>query len=204
MSSEVAEAQEEGAHMPSLSSKSREHGELQDMYRRTLAASWAASPGQPRADDCIEDIFSGGDGWGGSRSNNGTSRATTPTQSRINLGLRDDSDEDHMSRDSSVTNLSGVFSSGRKSKWGSPSRKVPSSRNSPGNFGRHDLREKLSSGALKSGGVAGRASLEQSVRKMERAGGTLGNGGPRPYEIDEFNNPYKEDLRSWRIRGAAS
>lgn len=31
--------------MPSLLSKSREHGELQDMYRRTLAASWVAQPG---------------------------------------------------------------------------------------------------------------------------------------------------------------
>lgn len=45
MSSEVTEATEEGSTMPSLSNKSREHGELQDMYRRTLAASWVAQPG---------------------------------------------------------------------------------------------------------------------------------------------------------------
>ncbi|KAI9727671.1 MAG: hypothetical protein M1828_005899 [Chrysothrix sp. TS-e1954] len=51
-------------HMPSLSSKSREHGEVQDMYRRNLVAYWAAQPGELRADECIEDIFSGGDGWG--------------------------------------------------------------------------------------------------------------------------------------------
>ncbi|KAF2152016.1 hypothetical protein K461DRAFT_227020, partial [Myriangium duriaei CBS 260.36] len=178
MSSDVAEAQEEGANMPSLSSKSREHGELQDMYRRTLAASWAAAPGEPRADDCIEDIFAGGDGWGGARNNNssnnnnGNSRATTPTQSRINLGLHDDSDEDNMSRNSSVTNISSV--------------------------------EKLSSGALKSGGVTGRTSLEQSVKRMERAGGIRVNDGSRGHEIDEFNNPFKEDLRSWRVRSAAS
>lgn len=48
MSSEVTEATEEGSTMPSLSNKSREHGELQDMYRRTLAASWVAQPGVTR------------------------------------------------------------------------------------------------------------------------------------------------------------
>lgn len=49
---------------PSLNAKSRETGELQDMYRRTLAAYWAAQPGELKADECIEDIFAGGDGWG--------------------------------------------------------------------------------------------------------------------------------------------
>lgn len=48
--------------MPSIS-KSRDHGELQDMYRRTLAASWAANSSELPADKCIEDIFNGGDGW---------------------------------------------------------------------------------------------------------------------------------------------
>jgi hypothetical protein len=47
-----------------LTSKSREAGELQDMYRRTLAAYWSAQPGELKADECIEDIFAGGDGWG--------------------------------------------------------------------------------------------------------------------------------------------
>lgn len=48
--------------MPNLG-KGRDHSELQDMYRRALAASWAAQPGELPADQCIEDIFSGGDGW---------------------------------------------------------------------------------------------------------------------------------------------
>lgn len=38
--------------------------ELQDMYRRALAASWAGHPHELPADDCIEDIFQGGDGFG--------------------------------------------------------------------------------------------------------------------------------------------
>lgn len=49
--------------MPALN-RSREAGELQDMYRRALAASWGAQPGELLADQCVEDIFSGGDGWG--------------------------------------------------------------------------------------------------------------------------------------------
>lgn len=49
---------------PSLNPNSREAGELQDMYRRTLAAYWSAQPGELKADECIEDIFAGGDGWG--------------------------------------------------------------------------------------------------------------------------------------------
>ncbi|TKA78221.1 hypothetical protein B0A55_03779 [Friedmanniomyces simplex] len=52
------------AAFPTLSATNREMGEMQDMYRRTLAAYWASQPGEMRADECIEDIFSGGDGWG--------------------------------------------------------------------------------------------------------------------------------------------
>ena len=50
--------------MPSMSSKAQESGKLQDLYRRNLAASWAAQAGELPADKCIEDILAGGDGWG--------------------------------------------------------------------------------------------------------------------------------------------
>lgn len=33
------------------------------MYRRNLAASWAAQANELAADECIDDIFAGGDGW---------------------------------------------------------------------------------------------------------------------------------------------
>ncbi|KAI8957101.1 N-terminal C2 in EEIG1 and EHBP1 proteins-domain-containing protein [Daldinia sp. FL1419] len=48
---------------PGSLGKSRDASELQDMYRRALAASWVCQPGELPADECIEDIFSGGDGW---------------------------------------------------------------------------------------------------------------------------------------------
>ena len=63
MTSEQGELDDLG-QMPSMSSKTREIGELQDMYRRTLAASWTCQIGELPADECIEDIFAGGDGWG--------------------------------------------------------------------------------------------------------------------------------------------
>jgi len=63
MAGEQAELDDAGGS-PSLHSTSREAGELQDMYRRTLAAYWSAQPGELKADECIEDIFAGGDGWG--------------------------------------------------------------------------------------------------------------------------------------------
>ncbi|KAK3706080.1 hypothetical protein LTR37_012907 [Vermiconidia calcicola] len=50
--------------LPNLSSRNKEAGEMQDVYRRTLAAFWTSQPGELRADECVEDIFSGGDGWG--------------------------------------------------------------------------------------------------------------------------------------------
>ena len=48
---------------PALLSKTRDTGEMQDMYRRNMAAFWAAQPGELPADQCVEDIFAGGDGW---------------------------------------------------------------------------------------------------------------------------------------------
>ncbi|KAF2860795.1 hypothetical protein K470DRAFT_257581 [Piedraia hortae CBS 480.64] len=46
-----------------LPALSRETAETQDLYRQALSAYWNAQPGELKADECIEDIFSGGDGW---------------------------------------------------------------------------------------------------------------------------------------------
>ena len=76
MTSEQGELDDLG-HVPSMSSKTREIGELQDMYRRTLAASWTCQMGELPADECIENIFAGGDGWGKHRP--GASMPTPPS-----------------------------------------------------------------------------------------------------------------------------
>lgn len=51
-----------GKATPSIS-KPRDTAEIQDLYRRTLAASWYRQADELPADECIEDIFSGGNGW---------------------------------------------------------------------------------------------------------------------------------------------
>ncbi|KAI1433275.1 hypothetical protein GGR50DRAFT_515490 [Xylaria sp. CBS 124048] len=62
--SEQVDAEDAAQTASALSniSKSR-NAEAQDMYRRALAASWDCQPGELHADECIEDIFAGGNGW---------------------------------------------------------------------------------------------------------------------------------------------
>lgn len=55
----------EGEDIPSITSKTRELSEAQDIYRRTLAAAWACQIGELAPDKLIEDLFAGGDGGRG-------------------------------------------------------------------------------------------------------------------------------------------
>jgi hypothetical protein len=50
--------------IPSVNT-SREAGDLQDMYRRTLAASWTCRDGELPPDQLIEDLFAEGAAWAG-------------------------------------------------------------------------------------------------------------------------------------------
>ncbi|KAF2744860.1 hypothetical protein M011DRAFT_407845 [Sporormia fimetaria CBS 119925] len=88
VSGEQGDPEEAGA-MPSLTTHSREAGELQDMYRRTLAAYWSAQPGELKADECIEDIFAGGDGWGDRE------KPYEPQQRGIRFHMGDGSGSEH-------------------------------------------------------------------------------------------------------------
>ena len=79
MTAEQADG-DDGNNVPSMSSNARESGRLQDMYRRTLAASWLAQAGELPADKCIEDIFAGGDGWGTDQGVSASSRLGGSTE----------------------------------------------------------------------------------------------------------------------------
>ncbi|KAK6363340.1 hypothetical protein TWF730_000776 [Orbilia blumenaviensis] len=52
-----------GAEVSNMSAHSRERDRAQDIYRKSLAASWQLQTGELNAVDCIEDIFAGGSGW---------------------------------------------------------------------------------------------------------------------------------------------
>ena len=197
MSQEAPDTTDDVGHMPSLSSKSRETGESQDMYRHTLAASWAAQPGELKADECIEDIFAGGDGWGSHLHHTGH-HSSTPTPAQSSLNVQHDyyrhSDDDSGSRSTSSTNLAAKF--GRGKAKGSPKHK--------GNTTPHvnyaqDDRSKLTEGTgLRHMAVSGRTSLAQQAKKMVKM--NKERSEPQGNEIHEFDNPYREDLRSWKIR----
>ncbi|KAK1750295.1 N-terminal C2 in EEIG1 and EHBP1 proteins-domain-containing protein [Echria macrotheca] len=68
--------------IPSVSSKAGDMSELQDMYRRALAASWASQPDELLADQCIEDIFAGGNGF---RNSSAAPQAHSHSNSKHNL-----------------------------------------------------------------------------------------------------------------------
>ena len=129
---------DDGSNVPSMSYKARESGKLQDMYRRTLAASWAAQAGELPADKCIENIFVGGDGWGGDQ---GASSAPSP---RMMGGSteEDESDGDH-----------ATIRGHRRNPSGSHDTLKPNYRQRPGG--------KSDSGT---GPVSGRGSIAQHVR----------------------------------------
>lgn len=70
-----------------MAGKSRDIYEAQDMYRRALAASWACQPGEMPADECIEDIFSGGDGFRNSSSSSTKGKQQHQAPSRSGGGI---------------------------------------------------------------------------------------------------------------------
>jgi hypothetical protein len=46
-----------------------------ELYKKTLAAELTCQPGDPSADQIVEDIFAGGDGWGSVRDGEQQQRA---------------------------------------------------------------------------------------------------------------------------------
>ncbi|KAI9806349.1 MAG: hypothetical protein M1825_006464 [Sarcosagium campestre] len=79
ISTEANNDADEAGQVSSMGDRSREFGELQDTYRRTLAASWASQTGELPADSCVEDLFAGGTGW--ASSSNATSGKNDVSQS---------------------------------------------------------------------------------------------------------------------------
>lgn len=124
--------------MPSLSTKSKEHHEYQDMYRRNLAAFWTAQPGELRADECVEDIFAGGDGWAkhDDPHHPAANRPSTSTNSTVRRS--------HDAPASSTFGGTTGSSPAPSSRYQSRSYNTPSS-----------------------SGVSGRASLEQHANNMK-------------------------------------
>lgn len=174
MTAEQGDTDDSG-NVPSMSSKARESGRLQDMYRRTLAASWAAQVGELPADKCIEDIFNGGDGWGG------TDHVAAASSPRIGGGsTEDESDVDHRILRGHKRNTAGT---------GSHETIKPSLRH------RDSSKSDITMTA-----VRGRVGIAQNVHSGHTSEGPMMRR--RANEIDEFFA--REDLRSWEISTKSS
>jgi hypothetical protein len=156
------------ADIPSLNKKSRETGELQDMYRRSLAAFWTAQPGELKADECIEDIFAGGDGWG----DKDKPYPTQPTQMDDSGSYSDDEAtirRPHSSHHHRRRHHGHKFTTGFSKGMGGPKSRGTG------------------------GAVRGRTSLEQSVKNMKADAAR--HGDHAAVEVDELD--VRDDLRSW-------
>lgn len=169
MTAEAGDPSDEGNNVPSMSFKARESGKLQDMYRRTLAASWASHAGELPADQCIENIFAGGDGWGEG------AHDSPKSSPRVGGGsTEDDSESENRTLRGHKRNTSGNGSHGTL---------------------KPTLRQRTSSkDASTTGTVSGRSSIAQQVQQGHDSNRRTHRNN---HEINEFTE--REDLRSWEI-----
>lgn len=163
--------------MPSISTKTREISKLQDMYRQTLAASWAAQVGELPADKCIEEIFAGGDGWGGK----GPGSNLAGANESMHDSYGNDSDGD------------------RKTIRGHHRRSSPRYRPSlHAHSSHHHTSSRDDTQTASQSSVSGRASIEQQVQSSNAGSIASDYARVRSHEVDEF--AAREDLRSWEIK----
>lgn len=169
MTAEQADG-DEGSNVPSMSTNARESGMLQDMYRRTLAASWLAQAGELPADKCIEDIFAGGDGWAADHDPgvNASPRLGGSTE-------EDESDGDSRTLRGHKRHTSGSGSRGTIKPT-------------------HQERKSSKSESGNTSVVSGRGSIADHIHS---GSDTKNHAHRRMHEVDEFTS--REDLRSWQI-----
>ncbi|KAJ5477339.1 hypothetical protein N7539_007483 [Penicillium diatomitis] len=164
---------EELVHVPAIATRSREAADMQDMYRRTLAASWNSRAWDLPADKLVEELFAGNSCW------NNTSH------DHPNDGFSDSLSE-------SLT-VEAARQQSRSGNRLSPSyEKQPKSASSGSN----------STARLASTSNSGHShpqkggSLEQQLH--ENAKGRGWKSRQAEHELSEFD--VREDLRSWEIR----
>lgn len=196
--------------MPSIN-RSREAGELQDVYRRSLAAFWAAQAGELPADQCIEDIFAGGDGW---RSKNSKDKIL-PAREHLHPGHQGEDGEDEERWQSGKGHSRNVSSGSTNSRHTSTARNVGEHLAHRINKSRDssDIKELNRHHAVYASQERENESHHQHTHHhhhhqhhhnhhrshghMSRTGSS--NGFRNAQEVDEFD--VRDDLKSWQIPG---
>jgi hypothetical protein len=157
--------------------KSRDHSELQDMYRRALAASWAAQPGELPADQCVEHIFNGGDGW---KEKHHEKPATPRTAQEDSASASGDEQNQRRSRHRT------------KSRTSSKSQSTITGKSSTPRLGHKHSRDRDTSGNTT--GIQSPQN-ETSSENSERGR----SGFRKASEVDEFE--VRDNLVAWRLPG---
>lgn len=170
VSSEQAEIDDHG-QVPSINAKSNEVADMQDIYRRTLAASWSSRVGDTPADSLIESLFSG--------------NSTLSSEAQSGRAVRTEDGHEILLNDAD----SGRMGSADRLSPGSDKR----SRSSPSNSLRNgDVGPDFTPAAGRS---LKRGSIQQQLYGKSK-GKALKSRNPS-HELSEFD--VREDLRSWEV-----
>jgi hypothetical protein len=164
--------------MPSIS-RSRDQGELQDMYRRALAASWAAAAGELPADQCVEDIFNGGDGW-----NSSSLKGSSAPRLGVSAHFEDDLNNEHHDRHHHHRTASGSSTKSAHSQS-----TVTTKRTVPRKGHGHKHKDSNETMGISPGLQSD--SLSEVISERGRT------GFRRAHEVDEFD--VREDLVAWKL-----
>lgn len=176
---------------------------MQDLYRCILAASWSCQPAELPADECIEDIFAGGNGW------RTAGAASAP-------GSGDDGDANHGTLRPGDLRRMAQHQQSRRSKPGRAPSAAASDRSGSTVMG-HRRRPKAVRIAHDDDGAAGRddvasvrsGSLGSLAPTLGSSSSSDGDGRPgrdsaarRPREVDEFH--LRDDLVAWKLPSVAA
>ncbi|RAH49153.1 uncharacterized protein BO95DRAFT_428959 [Aspergillus brunneoviolaceus CBS 621.78] len=170
---------EQGEHddlgrLPSINSQSREVTDMQDMYRRTLAASWISRSDDLPADKLIEELFAGGISWAENQHSpfaNSTDHHADRLSPYSRTGIRQASTENRLS----------------------PSSFEKRPRSSSSNHFRNE--PKVSEMSSSADHTRKDGSIEQQLHDNPK--GRSWKSRNADHELSEFD--VREDLRSWEI-----
>jgi len=200
MSGEHKDQGDDMGHIPSIN-RTREMGEMHDIYRKSLAAHWVgAQAGELSADKCIEDIFNGGDGWGSKKSQD-----KIPPPRQRHIPGHQDSDEEafggwhHHNRKQHTRTTSE--SSGRSTITGrtistNHERRVSKSRE-------HSMDRRGINHGISGMGSTGANNHHQRGSSYEDSDRGRSSGGfKHAHEVDEFE--VRDDLMCWQLGGSTT
>lgn len=207
------------ANPPNTSSqnKSREASELQDMYRRALAASWCCQPGELPADECIEDIFSGGNGWKDSKHGSRKQTERHPSQERRGRHVEDfgstssgsESAHGGTLKPSDVRKMRDQFAHKRQNSETRSLKSMLNVKDARGQSRRPHRREPSRDDPFHDPGRTRSESIASLAPTLGSLGSGSGSGQEHAYHVrkkghDEVNEfEVRDDLVSWALPGTA-